>query len=275
MFTGSLYADDTLKKEGFEAENINPWRCDFPCVSAIKIHYPYFRSPKPSRRVHGVIQVLRSPFDALLSEYSREHGEGRDPHTSFVPVEKLQREYPEWFGKRSRLWLGFMKFWMGSYYWWPNNTAVHKETSNGVTSFTLNRGIFGASTNRTVPIVVLFYEDFIRNFEESSRRMFGFMKERLGGTIPTVENSVICAVRNHQEELVSHRHNKHKDYNTYHDKKGLGATQMVQRFCKNAEPYWYEEMWGNCESAIAQSLRGIPIVAPPQLPHGKCTSPPT
>lgn len=172
-----------------------------------------------------------------------------------------------------------MKFWMKSHFWEKHyieeedvETHLELNKTNNVHTFRLERRIFQKHRDRKVTILVLFYEDFIHNFVETTYRMFEFMREGLGNAMPSPIVATTCAVKNHQSERAAHR--KRLYYNPYHDQHG-GVVKLgvVKEFCMLVEDYWYEEKWGPCEAALLQSYRGLDIYKNEQLRHiSTCTN---
>jgi hypothetical protein len=274
LYTGSVYqTDESLLHDGFKGESIDPWQGVHPQVSAIKTHYPMFDEDMPTK-IHAVIQVIRSPYDALLSEFNREHGHGRDPHTRVASVDTLQHVFPEWFSRRSRGWRRHVMFWDGPRFW----ERPEMNTEKSVTSMVLNQPIWGHKwKNHTAPVLILFYEDFIRNFVETTNVMFTFLKHRtLGSVMPPIQDAVVCALKHHVFTNTAKRHHT-KPYNPYNDPEGgIVKRKLVAEFCEHVKDYWFEEKWGKCLDAPLQSARNdVTIIQTEHLPKQKCKDDPT
>jgi len=162
-----------------------------------------------------------------------------------------------------------VNFWNGPRFW----ETYKKVENDGVTSFEYERRLFD-DRNTTFPVLVLFYEDFVHNFAETSLRMFSFLKEKtLGQSMPSAEIAVACAVTNMQTEAAVKRHHSLSQSNPYLDPLGgIVKHSMVKAFCKHSKDFWYEEKWGNCLEASLQSSRDLPIFKVSKLPTEKCES---
>jgi len=271
VYTGSVYpSDPTLFSDGFRGERLNVFASSFPRVSSIKTHHPLFAYPMSPEIRYG-IQVLRNPFDALISEFNREHGKGTDPHTNVATVHSFRTVFPDWFKERGMRYWGHARFWNGPRYW----EDPSRDDSRGTTSLLLNRQIsdFPSKRNQTIPVLVLFYEDFVRNFVETSRRMFDFLRSRaLGRTMPSPETSVVCALYHFDSQTTNKRTQPRKHYNPYTDPLGGVATRgLVRAFCDEIKDFWFADKWGDCYSAPLQSCRDAVIAKPKKLTLPRCS----
>lgn len=221
-----------------------------------------------NHKANAVIQVIRNPFDAILSEFNKEYGsgnKGEDPHTLVAPTDYFETIFPRWFDSRSELWLEYMKFWLEEKYW----ENLEEETNQyGVTSFQIERKIFGGVLkDQPVPVLVVFFEDFVRNFEETSNRVLSFLKIYHNEAVPDPEVATICALEKKQLEASAKRSN-HEKFNPYLKPK---LEQKLEAFCESIKSFWYVEKWGDCKEAPLQSYReDVLIFKSPALPSKDC-----
>ena len=254
----------------------------YPQVSVIKTHFPlYYALPSPKTRF--AIQILRSPFDSFLSEFNREFGRNLDVHLGVASIEDLRNIFPSWFHQAWSRYKGHVKFWDGPRFWEDKTNA--RVDKGGVTSFLFQRPIFPSNhehsmdhaKNKTVPVLVMFYEDFIYNFAEATTRLFSFLRDNvLGKAMPPVEVSVMCALMNHEKETRYKRERTgmsgKKPYNPYNDPAGgIAKRGLVKLFCDEIQDYWFSEKWGDCYQALLQSTRTTPQPSP-VLPTAKCAA---
>jgi len=116
-------------------------------------------------------------------------------------------------------------------------------------------------SDHVVPVLVLFYEDFVRDFADASRQLFGFLKERLGDAMPSVDDAVACAVYGRSRELAAKRHStSRRPYNPWQDRR---VRVHTARYCDRFAPFWVERKWGVCAEARLQVERNVTVRAPP------------
>ena len=144
------------------------------------------------------------------------------------------------------------RFWSGGFYW-PNLT----DASAAVQVQQPMR----PPSDHVVPVLVLFYEDFVRDFADASRQLFGFLKERLGDAMPSVDDAVACAVYGRSRELAAKRHStSRRPYNPWQDRR---VRVHTARYCDRFAPFWVERKWGVCAEARLQVERNVTVRAPP------------
>jgi hypothetical protein len=279
IWTGSVFNDLQLKKDGFFGESRNNAQDAFPTVSVIKTHYPLLL-PKLYAKTSAVVQILRSPYDTLMADFqlqmavrrnkaidlshNKTANEISDPHVAGATLEEFQTKFPNWFRIREAKWKNYAHFWLGRKNVW-NHSDTMKCEKNGVTSFVINSNPDFIQANRSIPILVLFYEDFVHNLGETSLRMFSFLKQKLGNAMPSIDTSVLCALQDQKHATKEQR--KHDIvYNPYKDPNGKLAnnTLFAEKFCALVEGYWYNEKWGDCKSALLQIERPQPSIAKKQ-----------
>jgi hypothetical protein len=94
VWSGSVYHDRALERTyGFRGEMVNPWATAHSRFSVIKSHFPMFNQKVLPHRVTGAIHILRAPFDAMLSEFNREYGNG---HTSSASAWAVRGRLAPW-----------------------------------------------------------------------------------------------------------------------------------------------------------------------------------
>jgi hypothetical protein len=210
IWTSSVHHDKSLFDEGYLGEYNDNEHNSYPTVSAIKVHYPYYKKI-PYTKTAAVIEIIRSPFDALMAEFQRtvnlkkfrQHPNSVDPHVTSASPEEFHTIFPNWIKKASAKWLEYADFWLGKRLW--ERSDVQRCDANGVTSFVINSDPDLLNANRTIPILVLFYEDMKHNFPETSFRLFSFLKQRLGDAMLVPDTSVLCALQDQKHTSVAHR----------------------------------------------------------------------
>jgi len=142
---------------------------------------------------------------------------------------------------------------------------------NQVTSFVVHRPIRHADKS-LAPVLVMFYEDFVRDFEESTRRLYAYLKEHLGEAMPSVEDAVACSVSGRNREEKAKRVSKDiaAPYNPYHDPKGAIGPNMLAKWCSDMKEYWFESKWGPCIDAKIQVERHVPVRLANAVPENSC-----
>jgi len=264
LYSGSMYHDSDLKNDyGFKGETKNPWAGDHAQLSVIKTHYPFFHDRHIPAKANAAIHIVRAPFDALLSEFNREYG---NSHVGRAPMEIMHSRLSGWLMKRHFVWTRTMRFWLGG----NGSLELHPDVNNKVSAFVLERHLDPKGAGPAVPVLVMFYEDFVRDFEEACRALFTFLKTRLGNAMPAVEDAVACAVAGHEREQQALRA-RPAPYNPYKDSKANGIGQgMIDKWCTEFEKYWHPAKWGMCNAATLQVERGIPVRAQASVPEQAC-----
>ena len=141
-----MYHDLPLKNDfNFQGEMIEPWQ-RHSTMSVIKTHWPQYRDKEISTKATHAIYILRSPFDALLSEFNREFSADRTSHVDVAPMAEIQRQYAGWAQRRHLRWVESAEFWIGTTF--PNATLGR----------VVQRTIRKAKPQQTVSVLVLFYE---------------------------------------------------------------------------------------------------------------------
>ncbi|KAH9253158.1 hypothetical protein BASA81_008840 [Batrachochytrium salamandrivorans] len=264
LWTGSMYADRELFANGFEGEMLDPFADDYSMHSVIKSHQPFIKGPIDPK-ITAVILVVRSPFDSFLAEFTRIFGKGAS-HRSKVSTNFLFTNYTSYFSNNIKSWHSFTKFWVDPMMV-PNHTHASINTNRTVinTQFQVTSFEYihsGLIRKRHIPVLVMFYEDFIRHYLAASHRMFEFLKHRLGETMPTSAiEAVVCSITKGKKKQVKekreHKENKYDVYtNSSSDVVKLG---LVRKACEQWKPYWFGDVWGECLKATTSQLTRLPI----------------
>lgn len=184
MYTGSVYNDKSLKTE-FPGEALRDEQ-----VICVKSHYPceacWFRGKNkdiPIERSRSgaiagysaTIQVLRNPFEALLSDFN--HKRSGANHTGLASEEDLH----------SQVFVGFvlqkMKVWM--------DHALHhlKEKQQDDEHW--------QDVNR-LPVLLVYYDDLQQHTERELARMFAFLNQYSHEQVQDPAQAARCAVQDLQ-----------------------------------------------------------------------------
>jgi hypothetical protein len=261
IWTGSVYQrDEQLYNAGFQGEGVNPYAQNYPTMSAIKTHWPYY-TVDIHYKTTGIVYIMRSPFNAFLSEFNREYEHG---HTSVVPRGVMQKYISHFLTQKRRSWVRSCKLYAGDYYF--NHTSMRRH-QNGVTSLLINQPVFkhrsGDLQDKTVPTLVLFYEDFVADFDTTVRVLFEYLKQRFGDIMPSVDDAVLCAIHAKKMEQAMHRPKKEDKWNAYTEPGGIPQTSgNLNATCRIAKECWYEEKWGKCDLALKQLPPGRKKISP-------------
>lgn len=114
LWSGSVYHDERLFRAGFRGEMEIPWEHRHSRYSVIKSHWPFFDISVP-HKVSAAVHLLRSPFDAVLSEYNREYGGG---HVQVASNAQLRSgSFKRWADLRIDAWVRDMDAWLGKRFW--------------------------------------------------------------------------------------------------------------------------------------------------------------
>lgn len=76
IYTGSIYVDSVLKRNGFPGEGVINGSVTF-----IKTH------SKPSNKYEKAVLLVRNPYECILSEFNRQRSKS---HTGIVPYSRYQ-----------------------------------------------------------------------------------------------------------------------------------------------------------------------------------------
>lgn len=217
IYTGSQFDNVHLFRAGFMGELLDSFAQDKCPVSAIQSHYPYFalRDPKTS----AVVLLMRNPFAALHADFVRSNLVHNTTHQNGLFAAR--------FEEQAHKWRQFSSFWLGD-----EQHAVNKQ--GGVVSITLQRAI---SNNRPVPVLVLFHEDFARDWAGTAKRLFGFLKDQLQENMAvSVDDAVACSVSQRRPVAPVRAINLYDALPALH----------TSRACEEWKDVWFEEVWGAC-----------------------------
>jgi len=149
IFSGSMYDDKTLSsKYEFTGELLPSFR--EPIMSVIKTHFPLYTALNP--KLTGAVYILRSPWDAMVSEFNREHGEWSKTKTNatHATVWEFETEFTSWADRMQKEWLRSVHF-------WTNASAFEGLSEYQVASPLLNRTV-DRHSKHFIPVLVLLYE---------------------------------------------------------------------------------------------------------------------
>ena len=140
---------------------------------------------------------------------------------------------------------------------------------------------------RKVPTLVLFYEDFVQDFQTTSEVMFDFLQSvALNQAMPeyvvvckltpthllkSVHTAVMCALKGKEHQDSEKRSHSEKDYDPFADSTSAIQTEgYLEKFCERNAEYWVEEKWGKCKDARLGASHFHPPRTPPSLPNEPC-----
>lgn len=234
----------------------------YPRTSVIKSHSKRRVRAEDAQKVSATVFMLRSPFDAMLSELNLQLTGG---HTSTASQAAVDKHLPTKMIHAAQAWMNQCRDFAGLRYW-EQPGWIHPQPDQQVTTYIRHGVLFPSSTgtNHSIPILTLFYEDMVQNFEETSHRLFGFLQERLGEqTIGRFAHN--CALLYHFRETnmkskTKTERLKHVQRNPFTEPSGEIVKQgLVAQVCEIVEDCWYEPKWGKCMDGFLQKERNIPI----------------
>lgn len=274
VWTGSAYDDYELARDGFEGELLKPYATNKSTVSVIKSHVPSVGRRDIDAKTTAAIVIMRSPFDAILAEYSRAVAESalsaakranvtiemESTHTNKLSKDYLKKNIAGGFPPLFKRWLNFIQYWLSPEH--RANSFINRE--NNVTSYEYVAGFpFSDGNNtRTIPVLVMFYEDFIRHNFAANHRLLSYLKLQMGKEMPNnAFEATVCVLTANREE--EHRKIKRKPdedgYNVYFDAEhDIVRNNMVEKACQEMHELWLPELWGNCTNPVPQVNR-LPI----------------
>jgi len=268
VYTGSMYRDKALKDTyHFEGELADPWTAH-PTMSVIKSHFPTYHNifGPVNHKVSGAIYILRSPWDAMYSEFNRQFA--GNSHVGLASMELIKSRFFSWAGGKHKEWMSSANIWTGGY----RNVTLQSE--GDITKYFVANRPMRPNNQHPIPVLVLFYEDFVRDFEATARVLFRFLKARLGDAMPTVDDAVACAVAGQRRESSAQRSKKHPGrarYNPWQEQTEKFTADVIATWCAQFAPYWTSK-WGRCEDAALQVDRRLSKRTPHQV-HGLCNKP--
>lgn len=163
VVTGSKYNDKSLMHE-FPAEGMSDSRViavktHFPCGMCWQFGPPENRKPIPERQSGDVttrtatIQVLRSPFGALLSDFN--HFKSGANHTGVASAQDFESS-------------DFEEFVVRRIHYWTRHASYYLSTKTKTPSIWLDE--------RKRPVLLIYYEALKRNPVDELVKMFSFIK---------------------------------------------------------------------------------------------------
>ncbi|KAI0242306.1 WSC domain-containing protein 2 [Lamellibrachia satsuma] len=103
VYTGSVYSDKVLVKEGFPGEGLTNGS-----VIVIKTHWN-FENHEIGKFTRAIL-IIRNPFEAIVSEYNRRQTQS---HTGIAPASAFEDDMWRTFARRSlKKWRSFNLSWL-------------------------------------------------------------------------------------------------------------------------------------------------------------------
>lgn len=256
VWTGSVYLDKKISQKGYSGESLKTPSFQ---VSAVKTHWPAFGTHGLGLRNYGrpsplgAIHVVRSPIDAQVSEFKRLSGGG---HTGSVGVKKFQNKFAQHLRKRGHRTEDMLRRWTAG-----DLARVRTGTMPLITTRQLGK----STPNSKTEVLTIYYEDLVRDFVTSTAKMFWFLKRFHGANVPSVRDSVICAIRGMSMQERFHRKSTKKKFNPFLDMKT--GPQLVKQWCEAWSTFWNVKKWGECTGAFQDfsDKRALP-----KLPDNMC-----
>lgn len=151
-------------------------------------------------------------------------------------------------------------------FWNLNNEQRTKEKIVlYVISTVHNLGPFRNETVFNFSTLVLFYEDFLLDFQSTTRELFSFLANKLPHTMATQAHA--CALHKVSQEGKDIKRNNSKVLSML-DPWNLMSKAFIAQACVNLTQFWVEEKWGPCGQFMSQKLRkqqSIPVVLSPSM----------
>lgn len=258
VYTGSVYTDNQIYKKGFLGEILHNPRVE---VSVIKTHWPALGGGEYHHgvSVNAAIHIIRAPFDAYVSEFNRQKGHG---HTSEAGVWFFKNTFKHWLSVE-----GYKRPTTRSFRWtdmFDKYTGIADFIKSDSIPIVVPRYVV-AGRSKPIPVLNIYYEDLVTDFVRTSAKMFWFLKRRLGDSMPSVRDSVLCAMSAKQKQEKFHRKSSGKKYNPFIELPGLG-----KQACEVWEPWWNEVKWGKCTGEFQNERADRVYKSSPTLPSEFC-----
>ena len=133
----------------------------------------------------------------------------------------------------------------------------------GITANVVMRAVRVSEKDPPIPVLVMFYEDFVRDFEGSVRVLMTFIKQKLGDAMPSLEDAITCALLGEERELSEHRIHR-GSLNPFVDPaSAVSKSKMVPKWCGRLAEYFYVDKWGPCDAGVTQRDRVKDLVVRP------------
>ena len=151
-------------------------------------------------------------------------------------------------------------FWLGREFWRHSHRV---EGDAGV-----DARLMMHPRRQGVGILVVYFEDLVRDLRHTSRVLFAFLKVYLGDAVPEVETSVLCALAAAERESAERRHHSSSTV----DKFLTFPAQERRLICDALQDAWAQEKWGPCmgQEGGSQVEASLPPVMPFEIPKEKC-----
>mmetsp|Transcript_27632 Transcript_27632/g.44160 ORF Transcript_27632/g.44160 Transcript_27632/m.44160 type:complete len:465 (+) Transcript_27632:364-1758(+) len=251
-FTGSPFTDLELARGGFKGELYPPRSKK---TGVVKSHYPRPRYGGPGHWAQGVIHLVRSPFDAFLANCQRKfikktHKNTHSHATAISPEEvvNLCKRYA--LNKHPKGWTTNFEFWE------PNG-------SDG-SAFTDLSSTFHLKVVRGKPVFTIFYEDLIRNLQETLLYLFSILKYFYRNQMPSVYEATVCALR---DKKAAEKFHRAKTTQVVY----ANNVTVVKVLCDQFKPFWNVAKWGKCTGTLQKHRTDVTNTPPIELPEEVCT----
>lgn len=246
VYTGSVYRDKSIADEGYRGELKRAYR-RYSITSVVKAHYPANRlSLSWSKKMTAVINIVRSPFDACVSEYNRRKASG---HTAEAHTNVSKGYLHGAVGS----WINFQRSFNSMDRAYPTEQRPLRE----IRDFLRIEYRRFPPAKQPIPVLTMFYEDFVTNPTSATAFLYAFLKLQYGELVPPVKDSVICAAANAKREEVFHRHHKSPVGTPMYDWKTNSTTKYGKTMCEKVVNLWNVHKWGECDGRLLQNKHAL------------------
>uniref|UniRef100_A0A6S8B0N3 Uncharacterized protein n=1 Tax=Aplanochytrium stocchinoi TaxID=215587 RepID=A0A6S8B0N3_9STRA len=120
---------------------------------------------------------------------------------------------------------------------------------------TLYHSNYGISMKNGLPVLQLFYEDFVRDKTVTLAVLFAFLKLFLKNEMPSVSDAVLCALRDSKSDSLNKIHRSGYDNLDGLLRNDHSYHASTKQICKHLDPYWNNHKWGDCADGLFQKER--------------------
>ena len=242
VYTGSVYRDKSIAEEGYIGELRRAFR-KYSTTSVIKAHYQADRLGMSwSKKMTSVVIIVRSPFDACVSEFNREEAEG---HTALAQRNASKGYLFGAIGTWAKFHRSFNK--LDRLY--PPEPRPLRE----IEGFLKIEYRKFSSSHPAIPVLTMFYEDFVRDPTQATAYLYAFLKFQYGSLVPSVKDSVLCAAANAKREEKFHRKHTAPIGTPMYSWKRNVTTAFGDAMCGKVEGLWNAHKWGSCEGKLLKN----------------------
>jgi len=248
FYTGSFYNDKKLYKFQNMKGEMEPALSK--TTSFVKTHFPLWQGNfvvGNLQHFKGAIQVVRSPFDSILSELNRQGSQQN--HKGTASDEFLREKGQSRARGMAKSYHNLIKFWEGlnGYDFDKKSSFVHEGNGNRYLNVSLVRDMRSSFSldyravnfGKGLLVLTLFYEDIQNNFVETLGYLLAFTKYFHRDLMPSVSEALMCALHA-TNEGAKRSSSKSYQFNPF----------TVQRdwFCDLFETTWNVNKWGSCNA---------------------------